>query len=195
MEFRAACRAALSGALLLLALTAFTPEALPQKRTRALEQRAARSSPKSTPPRFSDYPVREIYRGAVAPVILDTRRAREFRTRLREDSRAGTNFAGHYAVVFWGCGTGCAQVAVVDVRTGRVYWPPVDYVDVPAPTDETPAAEHPNFRPDSKLLVLARNHYDGRGGHTVYYYLFDRNRFRLLRRAEERDPEPEDSTQ
>ncbi len=186
--------AARSVALILFALAATATEVLPQKSARANEQSAVRAA-KSAAPRFSDYPVREIYRGAAAPVILDTRRARTFRTRLREDSRAGANFAGHYAVVFWGCGTGCAQVAVVDARTGRVYWPPVDYVDVPAPTDETPAAEHPNFRPDSKLLVLTRNRYDGRGGYTAYYFLFERNRFRLLRRAEERHPEPEDSTQ
>jgi hypothetical protein len=59
-------------------------------------------------------------------------------------------------------------------------------MDIPA-SPEDAAAPHPNFRPDSKLLVLTRSHYDGRGGRTAYYYLFDNNRFRLLRRAEERD--------
>jgi hypothetical protein len=115
-----------------------------------------------------------------------------FRTRLREDSRTGTNFAGHYTVVFWGCGTGCAQLAVVDARTGRVYWPPLEYTDIPPDPADEDRARHPNFRPDSKLLVLTRNHYDG--NHTVYYYLFDKNRFRLLRQAEERHPGWEHST-
>ncbi len=146
----------------------------------------------SQSPRFVDYPVREVYKGRIAPVVLDTKRARMFRSRLREDSRRGTNFAGHYTVVFWGCGTGCAQVAVVDARTGKVYWPPLDYTDIPHSADGDPA-RHPNFRPDSKLLVLTRSHYDGRGGRTAYYYLFDKNRFRLLRQAEERDPDSESS--
>ena len=189
-RFNLPARAAWSGALVLFALAVSATAAVPQKRTAA--RVATRPATKSESPRFEDYPVKEIYRGRVAPVILDTHRARMFRTRLREDSRTGTNFAGHYTVVFWGCGTGCAQLAVVDARTGRVYWPPLDYVDIPGSDEEDPA-RHPNFRPDSKLLVLTHNHYDG--NHTAYYYLFDKNRFRLLRRAEERHPRSESSPQ
>ena len=185
-------RAARRSALLLFALAALAAVAHPQKRPGAKRADSTKTGTQSESPRFSDYPVREVYKGRIAPVILDTKRARMFRSRLREDSRQGTNFAGHYTVVFWGCGTGCAQMAVVDARTGRVYWPPLDYTDIPSPPDEDPA-RHPNFRPDSKLLVLTRSHYDGRGGRTAYYYLFDKNRFRLLRRAEERDPDSESS--
>lgn len=111
-----------------------------------------------------------------------------FRTRLREDSRAGANFAGHYAVVVWGCGTGCAQMGVVDVRTGRVYFPPVEYMDIPETDSEEERSRF--FRPDSKLLVITQNYYDGAGRYTAYYYLFDKNRFRLLRKAEERQEPP-----
>jgi hypothetical protein len=85
-------------------------------------------------------------------------------------------------------------MAVVDARSGRVYWPPLEYIDIPGSTEEDPA-RHPNFRPDSKLLVLTRARYDGLGRYTAYYYLFDKNRFRLLRRAEERDHDSESSTQ
>lgn len=200
LTVRAATTTALHAALLLCAATSTTVaavEAHTQKRTRGVERGARRVAKQSEPPRFERYPVKEIYKGRVAPVRLDTRRARMFRTRLREDSRGGVNFAGHYAVVFWGCGTGCAQVAVVDVKTGRVYWPPLDYTDIPERPEEGEDqaafwARHRNFRPDSKLLILTRNHYDGRGGYTAYYYLFDRNRFRLLRQAEETYPETED---
>jgi hypothetical protein len=139
-------------------------------------------------PRFEDYPVREVYKGPVAPVRLDSRRARMFRTRLGEDSRRGPNFAGRYAVVVWGCGTGCAQMGVVDSKTGRVYFPPVEYMDIPDMEDE--AARSRLFRLDSRLLVLTRNRYDGRGSYTAFYYLFDGARFRLLRKAEEREPQP-----
>ncbi|HVF45406.1 MAG TPA: hypothetical protein VM936_20435 [Pyrinomonadaceae bacterium] len=138
------------------------------------------------PPRFEDYPVREVYRGPVAAVRLDSRRARMFRTRLREDSRAGPNFAGRYTVVIWGCGTGCAQMGVVDSKTGRVHFPPVEYMDIPDMEDA--AARSQWFRLDSRMLRITRDYYDGAGGHTAYYYLFDGNRFRLLRKAEERTP-------
>jgi hypothetical protein len=143
------------------------------------------------PPRFEDYPARGVHRGAVAPVRLDSRKARMFRTRLSEDSRGGPNFAGRYALVVWGCGTGCAQMGVVDSKTGRVYFPPVEYMDIPDTEDAQ--ARSRVFRLDSRMLVITKNHYDGRGTYTAYYYLFDGGRFRLLRKTDERvPPEPDE---
>ena len=147
----------------------------------------------SPAPRFEDYPARGVYRGRPAPVRLDSRQARMFRTRLREDSRSGPNFAGHYTVVLWGCGTGCAQMGVVDARTGRVYFPPVEYMDIPDTSDEHSRSRW--FRLDSRLLVITQNLYDGMGKYTAYYYLFDNNRFRLLRKAVEQEPQPPEETE
>jgi hypothetical protein len=156
-------------------------------RAHAQTRSAARAE---TPaPRFEDYPARGVYRGRPAPVRLDSKMARMFRTRLREGSRSGPNFAGRYTVVIWGCGSGCAQMGVVDARTGRVYFPPLEYMDIPDMEDVATRG----FRLDSRLLVLTQNHYDGRGGYTAYYYLFDNNRFRLLRKAEEQWPQPEET--
>jgi hypothetical protein len=138
-------------------------------------------------PVFADYPAREVFRGRPAPVRLRTRRDRQFRTRLREGAREGPNFAGRYTVVWWGCGTGCSQVAVVDAQTGLVRWPPVEWVDILDP--ETDAEWPRGFRLDSRLLILTRSHYDRDASYTAYYFLFDGRRFRLLRRAEhKRDP-------
>ena len=176
--------------LVLVVLAAWHVDAYSQK---SLGERrvTARGAREKAPLRFVDYPAREVYRGRIAPVVLDSKRARLFRTRLREDSQQGPNFAGRYTVVFWGCGTGCARVAVVDARSGRVYWPPLDYVDIP--DDAGVGAKNRNFRLDSKLLVLTRARYDGRGSYTAYYYLFDRNRFRLIRQAEEHHLDATDS--
>jgi hypothetical protein len=127
--------------------------------------------------------VREIYKGPVADVRLDGRRARMFRTRLREDSRGGPNFAGRYTVVIWGCGTGCAQMGVVDSKTGRVYFPPVEYMDIIDTENE--AAHSEWFRLDSRLLRITQSYYDSMGGYTAYYYLFEGGRFRLLRKSVE----------
>ena len=144
-------------------------------------------------PRFEDYPVREVYRGPVARVRLDSRRARMFRTRLSEDSRTGPNFAGRYAAVVWGCGTGCAQMGLVDARTGRVFFPPVEYMDIPDLENEAERARW--FRLDSRLLRITQNYYDGAGRYTAYYYLFDGGRFRLLRKAVEQRPAPAGGTE
>jgi hypothetical protein len=171
---------AAAAALLLCALAVMASGAHAQARNPLAKQPAA--------PRFESYPVREVYKGRPAPVRLDSRKARMFRSRLREDSRTGPNFAGHYTVVIWGCGTGCAQMGVVDAKTGRVYFPPLEYHDIP----DVENVDTRGFRLDSRLLVLTQNHYDGRGGYTAFYYLFDNGRFRLLRKAEERAPQTDD---
>ena len=62
--------------------------------------------------------------GAFArPQVDADPRSRMFRTVIREGAREGANFAGHYKVVTWGCGTGCVSLAIVDGRTGRVFFP------------------------------------------------------------------------
>ena len=33
----------------------------------------------------------------------------------------GANFAGHYSVVAWGCGTECETFMIVDLKTGKVF--------------------------------------------------------------------------
>ena len=169
----------------LLAASAFGTEA-----TARPGGQSTRSKPPRAP-RFEDYPVREVYKGRPAEVRLDGRRARMYRTRLREDSRGGPNFAGRYAFVLWGCGTGCAQSGVVDLKTGRVYFPPVEYHDIINMEDEQ--ARRRFFRLESRLLVLTRWHYDRRQSYTAWYFLFDGRRFRLLRKAVERQPETDDT--
>ena len=77
-------------------------------------------------PRFEDYPVKETFRGKPAPIDFHSNSsARTFRTMLGETVAHGPNFAAHYAVNTWGCGTECLQIGIVDLRNGKVYMPPV----------------------------------------------------------------------
>ena len=46
--------------------------------------------------------------------------ARRSRTVLTEAAASGPDFAGHFTVVTWGCGTSCQTVAIIDETTGRV---------------------------------------------------------------------------
>ena len=79
----------------------------------------------ATPPPFARFAVHDKFSGTPAPVDLRSHPdARRFRTVLREGSRAGPNFAGHYTIVTWGCGTNCQQLTIVDSRSGRVYFAP-----------------------------------------------------------------------
>jgi len=77
------------------------------------------SKPPSYP--FDSYPAGKIYKGHPAPAKLVTAEQREFRTVLRNGAKKGPNFAGHFTVVEWGCGSNCIAVAVVDAVTGVVY--------------------------------------------------------------------------
>ena len=79
-------------------------------------------------PRFEDYAVRESYKGKVARVKLSSPAARMFRTMLRENAKKGVNFAGHYILASWGCGSGCHSFAFVDAKNGNVYFSPLIYL-------------------------------------------------------------------
>lgn len=75
--------------------------------------------------RFDAYPVRSKSTGPCAQVNLKSHpKARLFRTMLREGAKTGPNFAGHYTIVDWGCGSACLTIAVIDCRNGRVYFAP-----------------------------------------------------------------------
>jgi hypothetical protein len=125
------------------------------RRTRRLDQVWRR---KQTMPRFEAYPARNVFRGTPASVDLSSAEgAREFRTMLRQGAAAGPNFAGHYTVVVWGCGSPCQSFAIVDARTGRVTWGP-ESLTVRA-----------GYRLDSELLIAdpLEHWMDAYGSHAV----------------------------
>ncbi len=68
----------------------------------------------SNAPKSKDYPVKQRYVGKPAPVVLESKRARLYRSVLREGAKKSANFAGHYTVVAWGCGLGAMSMAVID---------------------------------------------------------------------------------
>ena len=74
-----------------------------------------RAYPQRKPPRSEDYPVlkSEMYKGKPAPVMLYSKRARLYRTVLREGAKEGPNFAGHYTIVTWGAGLGVFSMAEI----------------------------------------------------------------------------------
>ena len=53
--------------------------------------------------------------------------AESHRTVITEKyNELGVNFATHYIVITWGCGSGCVTGAMVDTRDGSVYSMPKD---------------------------------------------------------------------
>ncbi len=66
-------------------------------------------------------PRSEVFKGTPASPRFKTPGQRNYRTMIRLTAEKGSNFAGHFAVAEWGCGTACVQMAIVDVRSGDVY--------------------------------------------------------------------------
>jgi hypothetical protein len=126
----------------------------------------------ATPPQFQQFSVSRIYRGTPAAVNLNSNPdARRFRTALRDGAKKGPNFAGHYTVVTFGCGTSCQSLAIVDARTGAVYMTQVT-ADVGA-----------KFQINSQLLVVNPPENITRADPpsvTPRYYVWQNNRLRQI---------------
>jgi len=75
------------------------------------------------PPRFEDFPIPEKFEGIPAKVDFSSNPAvLEYSGALKIGAEKGPNFAGHYTIVTWGCGTECQILSVVDAKTGAVYF-------------------------------------------------------------------------
>jgi hypothetical protein len=105
---------------------------------------ASAQSPVERPPRFEDYPVKEVFKGEPALPALESPEERNFEAVIsdgvtkgwgvfdgltrKEFRRPALNFAGHYILVNFGCGeaalSSCSGAAIVDAKAGHVYQAP-----------------------------------------------------------------------
>jgi hypothetical protein len=143
------------------------------------------SSAAAFKPRFAEFAVHERFTARPAPAILSTSEARNFRTVLREGARNGPNFAGHFTIVQWGCGTQCWEGAVVDGKTGRVFQLP----SLDKTRDSFFESTWLHFQPDSRLLIMCTNcrlwadrECDQR------YFVWNGDSFKEIRRQPQHDP-------
>jgi hypothetical protein len=129
-------------------------------------------------PKFSQFPAREYNRGPTGRVDLSDPHAYSYRTRLREGAQQGANFAGHYRVVTWGCGTDCGTGAIIDAFTGHVvFLPSVNSYQMEHEMD--PDFNSIVFRLDSRLIVFAGQLND-QGGKATFFMDFDGKTFRQV---------------
>lgn len=146
------------------------------------------SAQKAKAPSFRQYPATVE---KVRARGIDFKRnpdARSFRTRLNGALAGGVNFAGHYIVVGWGCGTGCTNAAVIEARTGDVIWPD-QFMNIDASYGDGYSDEQLEFRQNSRLLIIhgrpgSRNENARIPPSGDHYYEWKNNRLRLLRSVE-----------
>jgi len=74
-------------------------------------------------PKFTDHPVQagDVYLRYPAPVDFSGQtEAWAYRSFIRTSVARGVNYAGHYVVAEWGCGTNCQDHAIIDAKTGKI---------------------------------------------------------------------------
>jgi hypothetical protein len=142
-------------------------------------------------PRFEDYPA-QLYTGPnAAPDVQSEPLSRRYRTQLRGWATEKPNFAGHYIVATWGCGTSCTQIAVIDAASGKVFHPAgirINYSDVDAdlPVDTAPSPRRADFdalryRPDSRLLIVSGTPEGRVQNRGISYFVWENEKLRRLR--------------
>lgn len=115
---------------------------------------------------FNDFPV--IKHLIIKNIHLDLKSlkgANEFKTRLKEAFKADTiNFAGHYTLVFWGCGSPCKISMIIDRLTGKIYESPTSSLGY-------------EFKSDSRMLIVNPPNENGFYDDCIYckpiVYVFD----------------------
>jgi hypothetical protein len=149
----------------------------------------AQASASSKEPRFEDYPADVDTHLKPAAPQFKTGGQRRFRTMIRESVEKGVNFAGHYTIAEWGCGSGCMQMAVVDLRTGDVYDGPFGALPkarmslIPnADVDKTGIF----YQEDSSLFIARGCPNEKACG--AYFFEWTGAQFKLLRRIHLKSP-------
>lgn len=103
------------------------------------------------------YPAPDLYTGPTRFPDFEGRDRdySDFRTRIREGLKTGTNFAGDLSVIQIGCGGGCSFVLAASNRTGKV-------MSFPRGGEENLYLSL-KFQPDSRLMIAQWASYEPNG--------------------------------
>jgi len=138
-------------------------------------------------PRFEDYPETEKWAGSPPKVALDRPVVRMFRGQFRYAALQPPNFAGHYRIAIWGCGTQCLEGGMIDLATGRVIELPTslrgkggEYWMLCFSAFQPSGVES---RADSRLLVIRCANIIGKEGGSYLrtsYFVFENDSFKKI---------------
>jgi hypothetical protein len=146
----------------------------------------------SDAPRPGDYPAKPYAGPNAVPDVHAHPRSRMYRTQLRGWSTEKPNFAGHYILATWGCGTGCTQIAVIDALSGKVFHPPgarTNYAldvhgDLLVDAGSSPRRADfgaLRYSADSRLLVLFGTPESRAGNRGISYFVWENGGLKRIR--------------
>ncbi|MFC5474129.1 hypothetical protein [Paraherbaspirillum soli] len=138
------------------------------------------------PPGFEQFPAIGRFNGRVmAPDVRSHPRSRLFRTMIGIGAKQAPNFAGHYTIVRWGCGSGCVSLAIVDANTGKVFHPAslheVDNENVDYDELIKPDGALIKYRLDSRLLIVVGGINENSALRGISYFEWRNNTLRRIR--------------
>lgn len=173
-------RLVFSSALLALCLSGFAVSA----ETTVDRNTIVRSDIPSDAPRFEDFKV-PVFTGKLAkPAVRADKRSWLFRTELREAAAEGANFAGHYRLASWGCGTACFQWAIIDIKSGRVFHPAglrtTDHVNVEEALYEG-GIQAVHTRLESRLMVVVGGINEDPKKRGISWFVWDGRQLKRIR--------------
>jgi hypothetical protein len=98
--------------------------------------------------KFDNYKVDKVYKGQLAsPNFTTDPNAKRFISMIKQGCKEGVNFAGHYTIVEWGCGTLCAEMAIVDRISGKIIYSQI-------PFDTADGHSGVDYKIDSRMLII-----------------------------------------
>jgi hypothetical protein len=124
-------------------------------------------------PTFAQYPARVEKLRNIQVDLKSNKYARNYRTNLRNAAKDGVNFAGHFVVANWGCGTNCSETAIIDGRNGKVFFPETLQGATFGFCDLGDADEPIEYKKNSRLFILKgfkSGDLDKKNSKCGYYY-------------------------
>jgi len=145
---------------------------------------------------FEDYAVDAVFQSTPARPHIIEKRNLEFRTAITDAAAKGANFAGHYTIAQWDCGSNCTSLVIVDEVSGKLFSPPFKVLTTPQVegTEDDPAHEFkgPVFQLKSRLLIIDGCPEDKKCA--TYYYEWKDDQLKQLSMVPQRGPSRPDGS-
>ncbi len=134
-------------------------------------------------PSFTDFPSKNRDESRHAKLDLSSNPiAKRYRTVLRSEMAEGANFAGHYRVAIWGCGSSCAMFAVINMNDGRVMTAKgVAYISMVRLATDDPGGIL--FKASSNLLMVVGDPEEDESRAGAYYFALRNEHLQLIHRT------------
>jgi hypothetical protein len=99
---------------------------------------------------FEHYPAVADFNGSPAKPLLVTPHEHAFRTMILTQALNGPNYAGHFTVAKWGCGSPCLSFVIIDAKLGAIYDPGLSA----GCADSNSSSASIDFKLTSRLIIV-----------------------------------------